>query len=137
MNNEYIFYVAGPGIYTIEKRDAVKIIMRIGDYFASVNNLQEQMDAAPTIINNSAYVPIRFIAEKLGAQIEFLSETNQVSIKTPEKTIYLPIGRITAELTNPAIIIDGRTMVPVRYVSEQLGAIVNYFADSRRIEIVK
>jgi hypothetical protein len=33
---------------------------------------------------------------------------------------------VTAELATPARIIEGRTMVPVRYVSEQLGATVTY-----------
>ncbi len=44
---------------------------------------------------------------------------------------------MTAELATPARIIEGRTMVPVRHVSEQLGATVTYFADTRKIEIIK
>ena len=60
-----------------------------------------------------------------------------LEIITSEKTIFLPIDKVTAELATPARIIDGRTMVPVRYVSEQLGAIVNYFEDTRKIEIIK
>lgn len=137
INKEYSFYVSSPGIYSVEAKDSTNITMRVNDLFASVNNIQNKLDAAPQIINNSTYVPVRFIAENLGAQVEFLQETNQVQIKTGEKTIYLPIDKVTTELATPARIIEGRTMVPVRYVSEQLGALVNYFADTRTIEIIK
>jgi hypothetical protein len=137
INKEYTFYVNGPGIYSVEKKEATNITMRVNDFFASVNNIQNRLDAAPQVINSSTYVPIRFIAENLGAEVEFLADTNQVQIKTSEKTIYLPIDKVTAELATPARIIEGRTMVPVRYVSEQLGAVVSYFADTRTIEIIK
>ena len=137
LNKEFSFYVDGPGIYSVEKKDATNIVMRVTDLFASVNNIQYRLDAAPQMVNSSTYVPVRFIAENLGAEVEFLQATNQVEIKTGEKTIYLPIDKVTAELATPARIIEGRTMVPVRYVSEQLGATVTYFADTRKIEIIK
>lgn len=137
LNKSFSFLVNGPGIYSVEKKEAVNITMRVNDFFASVNNIQTRLDSAPQVINGFTYVPVRFIAENLGAEVEFLQSTNQVQIKTNEKTIFLPIDKITTELTTPARIIEGRTMVPVRYVSEQLGAIVTYFADTKAIEIIK
>lgn len=134
---EYSFNINGPGFYSVEQKDINKISMVINDSVSRVNNNVVRLDVSPMLINNSTYVPLRFIAENLGAEVEFLADTNQVQIKTSEKTIYLPIDKVTAELSTPARIIEGRTMVPVRYVSEQLGAVVSYFADTRTIEIIK
>lgn len=136
-NREYSFNIDGPGFYSLELKDVNNVSMVLDDIIARVNGAIIRLDVRPTLINNSTYVPIRFIAENLGAEVEFLQATNQVEIKTGEKTIYLPIDKVTAELATPARIIEGRTMVPVRYVSEQLGATVTYFADTRKIEIIK
>ena len=38
-------------------------------------------DAAPVIINNRTYVPIRYVAEKLGANVEWIAETQQIIIE--------------------------------------------------------
>lgn len=136
---EYSFYVSAPGIYTVEqKQESTKTIsMKINDFFAIVNNSQVQLDAAPQTINDSTYVPVRFIAENLGATVEFIQASNQVEIKTADKTIYLPIDQVTTGLATPARIVDGRTLVPVRYVSEQLGATVSWLPESQTINILK
>jgi hypothetical protein len=134
---EISFEIEGPGLYTIEQKEVTKVNLSINDYIAKIDNKVSKIDAPPLLIGNITYVPVRFIAESFGAEVDFLSSTKQVQIKTDGKTIFLPIDKISTELSIPAKIIEGRTMVPVRFVSEQLGAVVNYFAETRTIEIIK
>ena len=38
-------------------------------------------DAAPVILNDRTYVPIRYVAEKLGANVEWIANTQQIIIE--------------------------------------------------------
>ena len=89
------------------------------------------------IINNRTMVPIRVIAETLGAEVEWLVAENTVTIEQEDKVINLVIGELLPSLDTTATIINGRTMVPLRYISENLGATVTWFGLTETIEIVK
>ena len=82
-------------------------------------------------------VPIRLVAEGLGAKIEWLEESRTVTIKSGSQTLSFTIGQLLEGMDAPATIINFRTLVPLRYVSENLGARVLWFADTRAIEIIK
>lgn len=91
------------------------------------------MDVKPIIENGRALVPIRAIAEKLGFTVEWVSEKQTVIIKAAETIIQLNINEKRSlvnsqevDLDVPATIIAGRTFVPIRFVSENLGRNVVY-----------
>ena len=92
--------------------------------------------------DNRTLVPVRFVSEALGAEVEWISETRTVKINYKEKTILLGIGLKQALVgtsiiildTNAAIVND-RTMVPLRFVSECLGAEVVWKADEQAVYI--
>lgn len=94
-------------------------------------------------------VPVRVISESLSATVDWQKEDNTVTIRLGETTIVLTIGENTALVNgeqqavpdNVSVALvnyEGvtRTMVPVRFVSENLSATVNYDGASRSVDII-
>ncbi|MGG1597393.1 copper amine oxidase N-terminal domain-containing protein [Paenibacillus naphthalenovorans] len=83
--------------------------------------------------NNRTLVPVRFIAEKMGANVGWEPETMTVPIERDDLHIVLTIGDSKALVNGKEVAFDsqaitsgGRTFVPLRFVSEALGAEVNW-----------
>ena len=118
------------------------IKMKINDVNYSINGESKKMDAKPFIKNNRTLVPLRFVVEALGGEVNWDGENRLVSVNSNGKNIELKID-------SPIIIIDGkdvkidqaaiikgdRTYVPIRFIAENLDMIVNYINESREIEI--
>ncbi|GGH25292.1 family 10 glycosylhydrolase [Paenibacillus segetis] len=92
-------------------------------------------DTAPYIKpkENVTMVPLRVISEGLGASINWSQAAKSVTIIKDGNTIVLRIGNKTAQVNDSLIgldvsveIVSGRTMVPLRFVSEQLGLNVEW-----------
>lgn len=84
-------------------------------------------DVAPVIVQNRSFVPVRSIFEKMGAEVTWIGSRKQVIIRSSSARIVLNIDSTTAyvddkeiELDVAPFIKDGRTMVPVRFISESL-----------------
>ncbi|MCK8059332.1 MULTISPECIES: stalk domain-containing protein [unclassified Fusibacter] len=99
-------------------------------------------DVDPQIVNSRTLVPLRAIFEYFGADVMWDGTTKTVTATTSDKTIKLTIDEVTAYVNNkpslldvPATIIDSRTMVPLRFISEALGAHVEWQADTRTVLI--
>jgi hypothetical protein len=100
-------------------------------------------DQKPLInADNRTLVPIRFVSQALGGGVEWFEETKTVEIKHAGETIFLTVGekfarkgseKITLDTT--ATIMGNRTMVPLRFVSECLGAYVYWNGDKRKVFI--
>lgn len=108
----------------------------------TINNKAVAFDVPPQIINERTMVPVRAIFETLGATVEW-NQINQTITSTKEDTtIVLKINDYTMyvngtpiSLDTPACIINERTLVPVRAVSEALNTIVNWDADTQTVII--
>ena len=99
-------------------------------------------DQLPVIESGRTLVPARFVSEALGAEVTWNGATQSVTVVQEGKTIVLVIGQrnVTVEgrtvsLDVPARIINSRTMVPLRFVSEVLGAQVEWRADEYAVYI--
>lgn len=86
-------------------------------------------DVPPFLDNGRMLVPVRAIFEALDATIEWDGNTQTVTASKGDKIITLQIGNDKATIGNTEVILDvpaklkdGRTFVPVRFVSEALGA---------------
>lgn len=99
------------------------------------------------IINSRTMVPMRKIFELLGASIEWNGETQTVLATKNNTTIKLQIGNETAEvnkngkierikLDSKPIIINNRTLVPLRFVSESLEKQVGWDNESQTAIII-
>lgn len=92
--------------------------------------------------SNRTQVPVRFVSEALGAKVTWDGKLRVVTIKKGTDTIVLRIGenravKNTTEYTldTKAIIKFDRTFVPLRFVSEVLGANVKWIAATKTVEI--
>lgn len=95
------------------------------------------MDVQPLLQEGRTLIPVRFVAEKLGASIKWDEVTQTVTIILDDQEISLVIGEATDGMDVPAQIIDGSTMVPLRFVAERLDAVVNWDPDTRTIEVIR
>lgn len=126
------------------------IVLTIGEKTASVFGKTAENDVAPKIVNSRTMLPARFIAENLGAKVDWNEEKQQVTItgkhvKTGESlTILLTIGESKAIVNEKEIALDAatfvendRTYTPVRFISECLGADVEWFEALQQVYIIK
>ncbi|NLZ53554.1 MAG: AMIN domain-containing protein [Thermoanaerobacteraceae bacterium] len=107
-----------------------------------INDEKIESDVPPIIINDRTLAPVRVISENLGAEVYWDNDNRLVQIITPSKTIILKIDNTIAlvdgqevMLDAPAKIINDRTMVPLRFLGETLGAKVSWDNDLRRVII--
>jgi hypothetical protein len=128
--------------YTAPVDTSTTLVLTIGADIVSVNGRATSIDAAPEIVASRTFVPLRFIAESFGATVEWLPETQGITITLGEHTVGLQIGNATAVVDGTIIslpaapyIKNGRTMVPLRLVSEAFGGNVLWDAAARTITI--
>ena len=101
-------------------------------------------DARPFIDtqSNRTMIPVRFVAENLGCKVDWNGDLRVVYIQKNDTLIELKIGVLEAivggkvmSLDAKAVIEENRTFVPLRFVSEALGAFVEWNRDTRTIYI--
>lgn len=99
-------------------------------------------DQQPTMVNGRVMVPLRGVFEHMGANVQWFPETRTVIAKNASTEIRLPVGSMAAwvdgrsvPLDSPAILRNGRTLVPLRFTAEALNANVDWLAESRTVAI--
>jgi len=108
----------------------------------TVDGVALQMDVPPTIIEGRTLVPLRAIFEALGAEIEWNDEAQIVTGRKGDIIVVLPIGNsfpivngTAVEIDVPGMLINGRTMVPARFIGESLGASITWDDATRTVVI--
>ena len=136
--NAVVGYVAEEGSYFVmEKEGLTTINMQIGNKHVTLNNENKILDAAPLISQNRTMVPLRFIAEAFGADISWAQDTKTVTIVIDGKVLTMRINQELEGFGAAPIISNGRTMVPIRYISEELGANVIWVPSTRTVAIAR
>ncbi len=107
-----------------------------------VDNVEIACDQPPVIIEGRTLVPLRAIFEALGAEVNWNNDTRSVTATKEDTTIFLTIGSSVlyknGEATYmdvPGQIINARTMVPVRAISESFGADVYWDNATRTVHV--
>ena len=120
------------------------IILTIGQKDATIDGKTVSNDVAPKIVNDRTMLPIRFIAEALGAKVDWIEESQTVKITAENIDISLVIGEDFAtvngekiDLDSPSFIENDRTYLPIRFVSEKLGADVKWDDATQTVNITK
>ena len=131
-------YVNKPGIYgIITSANLTKINLAIDNNSVIINQLEVNNDIAPQIIDGTTMVPLRFISEQFGITPKWNASTKTILLNTDSKELTLTIGKAISDDGIAPIIKQGRTLVPLRYISESLGAHVLWIPSTKSIEIVK
>ena len=105
-------------------------------------------DVQPQIINDRVMVPMRKVFEEFGGEVDWNGEHQLIIAVVGSKIITMMINEYRMpvfnvetgvqniiELDSPPVIIDGRTLVPVRAISEALGADVSWQNETRTVVI--
>jgi hypothetical protein len=101
-----------------------------------------QFDQPPVITNEMVLVPLRGVFERLGATAVWASGSQMVRAQRGATSVALRIGSTQASvnrqpqvLDGPAVLVGDRTMVPLRFVSQALGADVRWDAATSTVRI--
>lgn len=120
-------------------RDVEAYLARI-DIF--LDGKQIYVKGEPEIKNNRIMVPLRSVTEGLGADVEWVGDTQQIVITRASNTVMMTLNQTTAYLDGVPVEMDvapyainGRTLIPVRYVAELFGQTVTWDGKNRRVDI--
>jgi len=133
-------------------KQMVVLTLTIGNPYLLVNLVPQEIDpgrgTTPIIKNDRTLVPIRAIVEALGGKVDWEATERKVTIVLNSTTIELWIGKSTAKVngidnpidtTNPKVvpeIINNRTMLPLRFIAENLGCDVQWDGMTKTITII-
>lgn len=123
------------------------LILNIGNYAAVDDGFLKWVDDSnkeviPFIDSDRTFVPVRFISEAFGAEVNWNPENQEIVIKLKETEIKMYIGNIKytvngaeKEMDAVPLIKQDRTFVPIRFISEALGKSV-YWEPGMKLIIV-
>jgi len=128
--------------WSVTRADTLIIRLTADTTTAMVGDEQRFLDSPPIIVNGVTFVPLRFIGEALGAQVTWNPDLQVVSLVKGSSQIQLMVGsklaiidgRITQLLEAPRIQ-NGRTMVPLRFISEAFGADVTWDQTTKAVTV--
>ncbi|NLP30351.1 MAG: hypothetical protein GX363_04385 [Clostridiales bacterium] len=113
-------------------------------YKVLLNGRYMVFDQPPINVEGRVLVPMRAIFESLGATVKWEQDIKRVTGTLDDINVILTIGDKKVYLNNkeidldvPALVQNGRTMVPVRFISESLNAKVDWDADTSTVIITK
>ena len=106
--------------------------VRVNDRLVSFPDTQPYIDG-----NSRTMIPVRFVGVALGADVNWEDNTQSAVISLDGTTVKVPVGSKTISVTKggststvamdtQAVVADGRTCIPIRFVAEALGAYVGY-----------
>jgi len=135
------------GVFRYDSRSLAsrKIVLQIGKSAFTVDGTSKTLDSPPVIKNARTLVPIRAIIEALGGTVGWDESARKAAVALGGTTIELWIGKGTAAVNGVSTridaagakvvpeIISGRIMLPLRFVSENLGCSIVWVNATRTI----
>ncbi len=113
---------------------------RIGSNIYYVGGAAKVMDVAPYIKGDRSYVPMRYVAEMLGAEVVWDDAARTVTLTKGDDIVVFTIGSESYTVNGEAMTADvapeianERTMLPARYVAEAFGAVVGWDAGTQTV----
>ncbi len=105
-------------------------------------NIVSFPDQEPTIQNNRTLVPVRFVAEELGYDVDWGEDDNTAIIDGGRIIFYIGTDRAIINGKNVTLdvkseLINNRTMVPLRVIAETLNCTVDWFGSNRMVLVNK
>ena len=121
-----------------------EVKLTIGSTTAYVNGQAKTLDVAPVIENSRTLMPLRFIAEAMGATVEWDGATSTATLTEGETKVVITLGSTTAYVNGTAKTLDapaesrnGRTLLPVRFIAESFGAQVAWDGSTSTATLTK
>jgi len=123
------------------------MILTIGSKTMVVDGTEVALDAPAALVEDRTLVPLRALVEHLGGTISWNAKTRQVTVKARGTAIILTVGKSTALVNGKSLAIDpkngrvvplissDRTMLPLRFVAENLGLQVGWNAKAKTVTL--
>ena len=129
--------------------ETITMVFTIDKNIYTINDVSTPMDVNPVVIEERTMLPVRFVAEPLGAAVEWDENTQKVTIRLMDTKLELWIGQSNAIVNGATVAIDpantnvkplllnDRTMLPLRFVTENLGCEVTWNDATQQATITK
>lgn len=102
------------------------------------------MDVPPEVREGRTMVPVRAVAEALGADVDWEQETGRITLTRAGSAVVMTLNSTAAEVDGQRVEMDavpyatgGRTLIPVRYAAEFFGQRVTWDGDTHRADILE
>jgi len=119
-----------------------RIVLQLGNTTAYVNDKAHKLEVAPFNYNGRTVLPLRFVGEALGLDVKWNGQTRSITLRSDKDTIVLVLDDSQATVNGqrvmmdvPAFIHNKVTMVPIRFVSEQLKQKITFDNATKKITI--
>ncbi|MED4351124.1 copper amine oxidase N-terminal domain-containing protein [Schinkia azotoformans] len=146
-DREYVVKKAVATVVTPADGNAtvVPATFTIGSTTYKVGEVEKTMDVAPFVEAGRTFMPVRYVAEAIGISKEnilwdqatqtatFIKAGNVAQLKVGSKT--LTVNGANISMDTAAKVKDGRTVIPVRFVAQALGASVNYDEANKTVTV--
>lgn len=134
-------------IRVIAPQPRTTLVLQVGSTTMKAEGVGIVLDSPPIIVESRTLVPIRAVVEALGGTVSWDALTQTVTIGLDGTVLKLTIGKSSAlvngtprpiDAVNAKVvpqILNSRTMLPLRFIAESLGADVQWEASTQRITI--
>jgi hypothetical protein len=131
-------------INTYKEQQSRHIVLYLGRQDAFINDKITVLDVMPAVKNNFIMVPLRFIGEALQLSVNWDGITKTATCKAGATTVILPLNGSTATVNGKTVTlscspmaVDGRILVPTRFISEAFGCRVNWDNNLKKVDIYR
>ena len=98
------------------------------------------LEQPPVMYNDRILIPLRALCEQMGMLVSWTEDEQKITITNHQRTVEMTVGSKYAtidsqavEMDVPAMLINDRTYIPIRFVSENFGAAVYWQEDAQRV----
>ena len=133
-------------VSTVAYGDSVsnEVSFKVGEATYIVNGEEKVMDSAAIVHDSRTMVPMKYAAEAFGAKVQWDKDTRTAVITHGEKVIKLPIdaniiyvGEEKIEMDTKAVVVEGRTMLPLAYIAQSLGLVTSWDGATKTVKITE
>lgn len=123
----------------------MKVWMKLNSKELKIGDKMTTMDTMPMVKNGTTYIPLRYLAEGIGAKVAWNKSAGQVTVMAGKDTMKFWVGKNTVDVNGKTQKIEavsmvdsnGRTMVPLRSITELLGWDVKWNKSTGEITLTK
>lgn len=119
-----------------------EICLWIGDSTVVKNGVKSQIDVPPLLINDRTVLPLRYVGETMGAKVDWYEDEQKIVYTKGGTTIELWLNKTTVKVNGKnqtidtaPLVVKNRTLVPVRFVTENMGATVDWNETEQKVTI--
>ncbi len=120
----------------------IDISLNIGKTQMLVNQEKREMDVAPLIKDSRTLVPLRFVSEALEAEVQWDNEERKVTVIQDMRKYEFWVGEDKMKVNDKKInmdvapiIVEDRTMIPVRFLGEAMELLVGWEQETRQVTL--